>query len=103
MDQGIIQTLKLKYRKRQLRHMAVEIEKNPTKTDSEILKRISALDAVYWINATRTDAERVVPSKNVLRKLDLLIMFFLKVTPVLVAQQLLLIVILMMMIFLWQS
>lgn len=57
MDQGIIQALKLKYRKRQLRHMAVEIEKNPTKTGSEILKRISALDAVYWINASRTDAE----------------------------------------------
>ena len=27
MDQGIIQTLKLKYRKCQLRHMACEIEK----------------------------------------------------------------------------
>ena len=43
--------MKLKYRKRQLRHMASEIEKNKTKSGSEILKTISILDAIYWINS----------------------------------------------------
>ena len=57
MDQGIIQTLKLKYRKRQLRHMAAEIENHPTKTGSEILKSISVLDAIYWINSSWNEVD----------------------------------------------
>ncbi len=50
MDQGIIQTLKLKYRKRQLQHVVDQIESQPGKSGNEILKDISILDAAYWIS-----------------------------------------------------
>jgi predicted transcriptional regulator len=51
MDQGIIQTLKLKYRKRQLQHVVDQIETQPQKSGNEILKEISILDAAYWISS----------------------------------------------------
>ena len=50
MDQGIIQTLKLKYRKRQLQYVVDQIETQPGKSGNEILKDISILDAAYWIS-----------------------------------------------------
>ena len=51
MDQGIIQTVKLKYRKRQLQHVLAEMEVCATKTGSQILKDITILQAIYWINS----------------------------------------------------
>ena len=37
--------------------MAAEIEKNPSKTGSGILKRISVLCAIYWIYSAWTEVE----------------------------------------------
>jgi len=51
MDAGIIQAVKLKYRKRQLQHVLVEIEKQPSKLGPEILRDISVLQAIYWVNS----------------------------------------------------
>lgn len=48
MDQGIIQTLKPKFRNRQLKKMVREMD-HRSKSGSEILKNISLLDAIYWI------------------------------------------------------
>ena len=56
MDQGIIQTLKLKFRKRQLQHFIREVD-NSTKTGTEILKDISLLDAIYWINGSWAEVQ----------------------------------------------
>ncbi|WAR01586.1 TIGD4-like protein [Mya arenaria] len=39
MDAGIIQTLKLKYRKRQLVHVLSEMDRNSSQTDPEILRK----------------------------------------------------------------
>ena len=51
MDQGIIQTVKLKYRKCQLQHVLAEMDICATKTGSQILKEITILQAIYWINS----------------------------------------------------
>jgi hypothetical protein len=56
MDQGIIQTLKLKFRKRQLKQMVREMEVS-SKCGSEILKNISLLDAIYWIDRSWAEVE----------------------------------------------
>ena len=56
MDQGIIQTLKLKYRKRQLQYILTQMEKND-KVGSQVLQQISILDAIYWINGSWKDIE----------------------------------------------
>ena len=48
MDQGIIQTLKLKYRKRQLQYVLAQLERTE-KSGPQILKEISILDAIYWV------------------------------------------------------
>ena len=37
--------------------MAAEIEKNKTKSGSEILKSSSILDAIYWINSSWAEVE----------------------------------------------
>ena len=50
MDQGIIQTLKLKFRKRQIQFVLNAMDKDKTKSGSEILRQISVLDKIYWIN-----------------------------------------------------
>jgi hypothetical protein len=52
MDAGIIQAVKLKYRKRQLQHVLLEMEKHPTKLGPEILRDINVLQAIYWINSS---------------------------------------------------
>jgi hypothetical protein len=57
MDAGIIQTTKLKYRKRQLQHVLVTMEKNPTKLGPEILREITILQAIYWISAAWKEVE----------------------------------------------
>ena len=55
MDKGVIQALKLKYRKRQLQFMIAQKEK--TLSGSEILKKISVLEAIYWINRSWREVE----------------------------------------------
>lgn len=57
MDQGIIQTMKLKYRKRQLQFVINQMDRQPTKTGSEILKTVSVLDAVYWVASSWKEVE----------------------------------------------
>ena len=56
MDQGIIQTLKLKYRKRQLQYVFGQMD-STDKTGTDILKQISILDAIYWINGSWKEIE----------------------------------------------
>ncbi|XP_033730203.1 tigger transposable element-derived protein 4-like [Pecten maximus] len=51
MDQGIIQTLKLKYRKRQLKHVIRAMDKDKTKCGTQLLKDITLLQAIYWIDS----------------------------------------------------
>ena len=57
MDQGVIQALKLKYRKRQLQFMIAQMDKEKTLTGAEILKKISVLEAIYWINRSWREVE----------------------------------------------
>jgi hypothetical protein len=49
MDQGIIQTVKAKYRKRQLEYLCCEMERRPSLCGSELLKTISVMDAMLWV------------------------------------------------------
>ncbi|XP_052262071.1 tigger transposable element-derived protein 4-like [Dreissena polymorpha] len=49
MDQGIIQTMKLKYRKRQLQHVMMELERSSATTGPQILKEVNILQAIYWV------------------------------------------------------
>ncbi|XP_045178721.2 tigger transposable element-derived protein 4-like [Mercenaria mercenaria] len=51
MDQGIIQALKLKFRNRQLSYIVSQMERTD-KVGSQVLKEISILDAIYWINGS---------------------------------------------------
>jgi hypothetical protein len=50
MDEGIIQTLKLRYRRRQLKKTIMKMNTNKTLNGSDLLKQISVLDAIYWIS-----------------------------------------------------
>ncbi|XP_061166736.1 tigger transposable element-derived protein 4-like [Saccostrea echinata] len=56
MDQGITQCLKLKFRKRQLKKMVQEMD-HSSKCGSEILKKNSLLDAIYWIDRSWKEVE----------------------------------------------
>lgn len=49
MDAGIIQTLKLKYRTRQLQHVITQMDKHLDKTGCQVLRDITVLDAIYWV------------------------------------------------------
>ncbi|WAR08354.1 LOW QUALITY PROTEIN: TIGD4-like protein, partial [Mya arenaria] len=49
MDTGIIQMLKLKYRKR---HVLGEMERNNSQTGPEILRVLNILQAIYWFNSS---------------------------------------------------
>ncbi|XP_060561826.1 tigger transposable element-derived protein 4-like [Ruditapes philippinarum] len=57
MDQGIIQTTKLKFRKRQLLHLTKEIDRHPTATGTDLLKQITILDAIYWLKKSWNEVE----------------------------------------------
>ncbi|XP_069107251.1 tigger transposable element-derived protein 4-like [Argopecten irradians] len=50
MDQGIIQAVKLKYRRRQLQHIFANMTRHNLLSGSELLKQISVLDVIYWVN-----------------------------------------------------
>ena len=56
MDQGIIQTVKLKFRKRQLKFVLNKMEKSE-KNCSELLKEISVLNVIYWVHASWQEVE----------------------------------------------
>jgi hypothetical protein len=57
MDQGIIQTVKVKFHRRQLRHIISEMEKDKSKCGSELLKNINILQAIYLINRSWQEVE----------------------------------------------
>jgi hypothetical protein len=48
-DAGVIQTVKLHYRKQLLRHLLFEMEEDKSATGPELAKQISLLDAVLWV------------------------------------------------------
>ena len=50
MDQAIIQTVKLKFRAKQLQYTNDQLAKDTTTTGPEILRTISLLDAIYWVD-----------------------------------------------------
>ncbi|XP_052799045.1 uncharacterized protein LOC128230642 [Mya arenaria] len=52
MDAGIIQTLKLKYRKRQIAHVLSEMDRNSSQMGPEILRVFNILQDMYWINSS---------------------------------------------------
>ncbi|XP_035673006.1 tigger transposable element-derived protein 4-like [Branchiostoma floridae] len=51
MDQGIIQTVKLKYRKRQLRRILQELENDKEATGTQAAKRLTVLQAIQFVGA----------------------------------------------------
>lgn len=57
MDAGIIQAVKLKYRRRQLQHVLTELEKDKTKLGPEILRQITILQAIYWVSGAWREVE----------------------------------------------
>ncbi|XP_062566571.1 tigger transposable element-derived protein 4-like [Saccostrea cucullata] len=57
MDQGIIQTVKLKFRKRQMIHMVKEMERQPDVSGPDLLKQINILDAIYWLSSSWKETE----------------------------------------------
>uniref|UniRef100_A0ABM0MZN5 Tigger transposable element-derived protein 4-like n=1 Tax=Saccoglossus kowalevskii TaxID=10224 RepID=A0ABM0MZN5_SACKO len=57
IDQGIIQTTKLKYRKRQLRHIVRRMDEDKAKYGSEFLKEINVLDTIMWISQSWKEVE----------------------------------------------
>ena len=48
MDKEVIQALK--YRKRPVQFTIAQVDKDKTLTGPEILKKISVMEAIYWIN-----------------------------------------------------
>ena len=70
MDQGIIQAMKLKFRKKQLQYLLSVMDKYPELTGLHLLKLISVLDAIYWVKNSWNDIEQK-PSPNVFRNVDL--------------------------------
>ena len=65
MDQGIIQTLKLKYRRRQLQQLLSATDN--TQDCSQLLKGITILDAIYWIAKSWDEVEPSTIQKCFLR------------------------------------
>ena len=63
MDQGIIQAMKLKYRKLQLRKMVAAMEKNKTVCASQLLKEVDILQAIYWLKQAWDDVKEETITK----------------------------------------
>ena len=57
MDQGIIQTLKLKYRKRQMKNVISQMSAYKKKTGAQLLKDITILQAIHWIATSWDEVE----------------------------------------------
>ncbi len=51
MDQGIIQAMKLKYRKRQMSHVVSQMELFPSKEGTECFREVNILQAIFWVSA----------------------------------------------------
>ncbi|BFZ00203.1 hypothetical protein BsWGS_03243 [Bradybaena similaris] len=51
LDQGVIQTFKLKFRQKQLLHLITVMESNKDASGTELMKQVNLLDVVYWIAA----------------------------------------------------
>ena len=49
LDQGIVQALKLEFRKRQLQHVVDQLELDPLKSGQEVIRSVPLLEALYWI------------------------------------------------------
>lgn len=49
MDQGIIQAMKLKFKKKQLLYLFREMDRDKEKCGSTFLKQINMLDCIYWV------------------------------------------------------
>ena len=62
MDQGIIQTLKVKFRKKQFKFVLNQMNKSE-KSGSEILKEISILNAIYWVDSAWQEVEGLTIQK----------------------------------------
>lgn len=56
MDQGIIQTVKLKFRKRQLKFVINQMEKSD-KSGSELLKEINVLKTIFWVSSSWNEVD----------------------------------------------
>ncbi|XP_035680164.1 tigger transposable element-derived protein 4-like [Branchiostoma floridae] len=57
LDQGVIQTNKLKYRRRQLSHVLAKMDEDKTLQGPEILKSTNVLQAIYWISYAWNDVD----------------------------------------------
>ena len=57
MDQGIIQSMKLKFHKRQSRKILADMDKHKDMCSSELLKLINVLDAIYWVKSSWDEVE----------------------------------------------
>ena len=55
MDAGIIQTLKLKFRKRQLSYILHKLDTDTTSTGAAILRTANILQAINWLSASWRD------------------------------------------------
>ena len=51
-DAGIIQAVKMQYRKRLLRHIIMEMDGDETATAPMIAKSVTVLDAVLWLKSS---------------------------------------------------
>ncbi|XP_066274905.1 tigger transposable element-derived protein 4-like [Branchiostoma lanceolatum] len=58
MDQGIIQAMKLKYRKLQLNRIVNELQENRDATGTDIAKKITVLDAIRWVDSAWKETGR---------------------------------------------
>ena len=63
MDQGIIQAMKLKFRKKQLQYLLSAMDKHPELTGPHLLKLISVLDAIYWVKNSWNEIEQKTITK----------------------------------------
>ena len=57
MDQGVIQSLKLRYRKAQFAYMISEMEKDKVSTGTELMNKVNILNAVNWVASAWKDAK----------------------------------------------
>ena len=69
MDQVIIQTMKLKYRKRQLQHIISTMKQDKRKCGTQLLKDINVLQAIYWINSSWREVESLSKRMETLVKM----------------------------------
>lgn len=57
MDQGVIQTMKLKFRKRQLRYILQKLEANKEMTGPELMRTTDVLQSIYWVDQSWRDVD----------------------------------------------